>query len=138
MKNHFDTKQAASAEELFQALLEIRLGKERVGPLLEQLKTYVHRLEGGRRLLADCEQRAGMSLSDLRKTLRQVRDSAVRRQALTRKLGLRVEELEKIAEQAAEAGRQLRQVETDAGMSEQLPRETARGNEDGARAWQRA
>jgi RNA polymerase primary sigma factor len=138
VKTRFEQKLAASSEELFQALLEIRLGKERVGPILDQLKMYVHRLEGGRRLLADCEQRAGMSLSDLRKTLRQVRDSAVRRQALTRKLGLRAEELEKIADQATEAGRQLRQVETDAGMTEQLLRETVCEIEDGERAGEKA
>ncbi|MBC8133609.1 MAG: sigma-70 family RNA polymerase sigma factor, partial [Deltaproteobacteria bacterium] len=137
-KTRFEQKQAASAEELFQALLEIRLGKERVGPLLNQLKAYVHRLESGRRLLVDCEQRAGMSLSDLRKTLRQVRDSAVRRQAVTRKLGLRVEELEKIADQATEAARQVRQVETDAGMTDQLLRETVREIEDGERAGEKA
>ena len=88
--------------------------------------------------MVDCEQRAGMSLTELRKTLRQVRASAVRRQALTRKLGLRVEELEKIAEQAAEAGRQLRQVETDAGMTKQLLRETVREIDDGERAGERA
>jgi RNA polymerase primary sigma factor len=62
----------------------------------------------------------------------------VRRQALTRKLGLRVEELEKIAEQATEAGRQLRQVEADASMSEVLLRETVQEIEDGERAGEKA
>src|SRR6185295_17009978 len=63
---------------------------------------------------------------------------AIRRQALTRKLGLRVEELEKIAEQAAESGKQVRQVEGDAGMSETLLRETVREIEDGERAGEKA
>jgi RNA polymerase primary sigma factor len=138
VKTRFEQKVAASAEELFQALLEIRLSKERVGPILVQLKAYVQRLDRTKDMVLDCEQRAGMSLGDLRKTLRQVRTSVVRRQALTRKLGLRVEELEKIAEQAAEAARLLRQIEADAGMDELMLRETVTEIESGERAGERA
>ncbi|HEX2657401.1 MAG TPA: sigma-70 factor domain-containing protein, partial [Polyangia bacterium] len=134
IKARFDQKVAASSDELFQALLDIRLGKERVGPILEQLKTYVHRLDAASRQLQECEQRAGMSISELRKTLRQVRESPVRRQALTRKLGLRVEELEKIHEQSVEIARQLKQVEGDAGMDESMLRETVQEIADGERA----
>jgi len=138
VKARFEQKASASRDELFQALLDIRLSKERVGPILEQLKTYVHRLDASRRQTIDCEHRAGMSLSELRKTLKQVRASPVRRQALTRKLGLRVEELEKIFELSVEIGRQLRQVETDAGMDESALRETVQEIADGENAGERA
>jgi len=137
-KAEFEKKTAASSDELFQALLEIRLVKARVGPILDKLKAYVGRLNEGRRVLGDCERRAGMSLVELRKTLRQVHASPLRRQALTRKLGLRPEELEKIAEQSAEATRQLRQVETEAGMNEAMLSETVREIADGERAGGRA
>src|SRR3982751_5555431 len=83
IKARFDQKVQASSDELFQALLDIRLGKERVGPILEQLKAFVHPLDAATRQIQDCEQRAGMSISELRQTLRQVRESPVRRQALT-------------------------------------------------------
>jgi len=138
VKTRFDQKVAASSEELFQALLDIRLGKERVGPILDQLKMYVQRLDGCRRQINECEARAGMSLSELRKTVRQVRASPVRRQALTRKLGLRVEELEKILEQSVEYGRQLRQIESDAGMEEVMLRETVQEIADGEHAGEKA
>ena len=138
VKARFDQKVATSADELFQALLDIRLGKERVGPILDQLKSYVQRLDGCRRQINDCESRAGMSLSELRKTVRQVRASPVRRQALTRKLGLRVEELEKILEQSVELGRQLRQIESDAGMEEVMLRETVQEIADGEHAGEKA
>jgi RNA polymerase primary sigma factor len=94
---------------------------------------YVHRMNEGQRVIADCERRAGMSISELRKTLRQVRSSAVRRQAISRKLGLRVEDLEAAAEQAAEATRQIRLVETEAGMSEAMLTETVREIVEGER-----
>jgi RNA polymerase primary sigma factor len=138
LKAKFESKIAASAEELFQALLDIRLVKARVGPILDRLKAYVHRLDSSRRVIADCEQRAGMSIAELRKTLKQVRVSAVRRQALTRKLGLRAEELEQIANLASEARRQLQQVEIDAGMKEALLSETVQEIADGERAGTRA
>ena len=67
-----------------------------------------------------------------------MRASPLRRQALTRKLGLRAEELEKIADQAAEAKRQLAQVEADAGMNESMLSETVREITDGERAGGRA
>ncbi|MES1158094.1 MAG: hypothetical protein ABUL67_03235, partial [Haliangium ochraceum] len=133
-----EQKIAASADELFQALLEIRLSKERVGPILDQLKAYVHQMDASKRISMDCERRAGMGLAELKKTLRQVRESPVRRQALTRKLGLRVEELEIIAQQALEASKQIKTIEVQAGMSEVLVRETVKEIEDGERAGERA
>ncbi|MEO5766727.1 MAG: sigma-70 family RNA polymerase sigma factor [Polyangia bacterium] len=137
-KAQFEQKVAASSEELFQALLAVRLVKARVGPILDRLKDHVRRLEMGRRLVGDCEKRAGMSIKELRKTLRQVRSSPLRGQALTRKLGIRPEELEKIAEQATEAASQIRQVETDAGMDEQMLTETVREITEGERVGGRA
>ena len=133
-----EQKISASADELFQALLEIRLSKERVGPILDQLKAYVHQMDASKRISLECERRAGMSLSELRKTLRQVRESPVRRQALTRKLGLRAEELEAIAAQAQDAGKQIKGIEVQAGMSETVVRDTVREIEDGERAGEKA
>ena len=137
-KAKVDQEVARSADKLFQALLDIHLVKARIGPILERLKMYVHRLTNGWRTVADCEARAGMSLAELRKTLRQVRSSPLRRQALTRKLGLRADELEAIAEQAAEANRQIRQVEVETGTSEAILSETVREIADGERAGVRA
>jgi RNA polymerase primary sigma factor len=128
-----ERESTASAEELFQALLEVRFVKECIGAIRERLKAHVRRLEEGRRVIADCERRAGMSLAELRKTVRQVRSSPLRRQVLTRKLGLRAEELETIVEQAAEAHRQIRLVETAAGMTEATLAATAREIVDGER-----
>ncbi len=137
-KAKFDKAVTASADGLFQALLDIRLVKARIGPILERLKAYVDRLGDGARVIADCERRAGMTLPELRKTLRQVRSSPLRRQALTRKLGLRAEELEAIAEQAAEVNRKIREVEVEVGMDEAMLSETVREIGDGERTGVRA
>jgi RNA polymerase primary sigma factor len=119
-------------------LLDIRLVKERIVPILARLKAYDLRLEGRRGVIADCDRRAGMSISDLRKTLRQMRSSPLRRQHLTLKLGLRADELETIAEQATEAARRIRQVEAESGMTEGMLGETVREIADGERTAERA
>ena len=132
-KAEHDKELARSADKVFQALQDIRLVKARIPPILDRLKVYVQRLSEGLRVIADCERRAGMTVVELRKTLRQVRSSPVRRQAISRKLGLRVEDLEIAAEQAAEAARQIRVVETEAGMSEAMLSETVRDIVEGER-----
>jgi RNA polymerase primary sigma factor len=138
VKAKFEQEVARGADGLFQALLDLRLVKARIGPILERLKAYVHRLGDGARVIAECERRAGMSVAEIRKTLRQVRSSPLRRQALTRQLGLRAEELEAIAEQAAEVSRQIRQVEDEAGMNEAMLSETVREIADGERTGAKA
>ncbi|HEX2660353.1 MAG TPA: sigma-70 family RNA polymerase sigma factor, partial [Polyangia bacterium] len=132
-KAEHEKELARSAEKVFQALQDIRLVKARIPPILERLKVYVHRMAEGQRIIAECERRSGMSISELRKTLRQVRSSPVRRQAISRKLGLRVEDLETSAEQAAEATRQIRLVEDEAGMSEAMLNETVADIVEGER-----
>jgi RNA polymerase primary sigma factor len=137
-KAKFDQEVTASSDGVFQALLDVRLVKARIGPILDRLKGYVRRMSEGARVIADCEDRAGMTVAELKKTLRQVHASPLRRQVLTRKLGLRVEELETIAERAAVAHREIRQVEAEAGMSEaalnEIVGEIVDGERTGARA----
>jgi len=130
----FDRDNSASAEELFQALLAIRLVKERIVPIRERLKGHRRRLELARRIIADCERRAGMSVGELARTIRQVRSSPVRRAALARKFGLRASELEVIGEEAAAARQMIRKVEADAGMDEASLDEAAQEIIEGERA----
>ena len=137
-KAEFEKEIARSSEKLFQALQDIRLVKARIPPILDRLKMYVHRLSDGLRVIADCERRAGMTIAELKKTLRQVRSSPLRRQAMSRKLGLRAEDLEAAADQAAEAMRQIRLVEEEAGMSEAMLSETVREIADGERTGTKA
>jgi len=113
-----DRENGASAEELFQALLAVRLVKERIVPIRERLKGHMRRLQAGRMIVADCERRAGMSVAELATTRRQKRSSPLRRGPLARKVGLSAEELEAIGEEAAEARRMIRKVEAEVGMDE--------------------
>ncbi len=120
--------------EMFEALQELRLNKKQIDRIVARLKSYVTRIEAANREVVDCESRSGMSLREFRKTLREIRGSAVRQRAVEKKLGIRAEELEELAKVVANGQRKIKMVEEEAGLSETVLRETVREVQDGERA----
>jgi RNA polymerase primary sigma factor len=117
--------------QMFEALQELRLNKKQIDRIVARLKSYVTRIEGANREVNDCEGRSGMSLREFRKTLREIRGSAVRQRAVEKKLGIRAEELEELAKVVANAQKKIKIVEEEAGLSESVLRDTVREIQDG-------
>jgi RNA polymerase primary sigma factor len=128
------TELAGLKSEMFEALQELRLHKKQIDRIVARLKSYVTRIEAANREVADCESRSGMSLREFRKTLREIRGSAVRQRAVEKKLGIRAEELEELAKVVANGQRKIKLVEEEAGLSEAVLRDTVREVQDGERA----
>jgi RNA polymerase primary sigma factor len=120
--------------EMFEALQELRLNKKQIDRIVARLKSYVTRIEAANREIGECEQRAGMSLREFKRTLREIRGSAVRQRAVEKKLGLRAEELEELAKVVATGQKKIKLVEDEALMSENLLAGTVREIQDGERA----
>jgi RNA polymerase primary sigma factor len=120
--------------QMFEALQELRLNKKQIDRIVARLKSYVTRIEAANREVGDCESRSGMSLREFRKTLREIRGSAVRARAMEKKLGIRVEELEELAKVVANAQKKIKLVEDEAGLSETVLRDTVREVQDGEHA----
>ena len=116
---------------MFEALQELRLNKKQIDRIVARLKSYVTRIEAANREVSDCEGRSGMSLREFRKTLREIRGSAVRQRAVEKKLGIRAEELEELAKVVANAQKKIKIVEEEAGLSESVLRDTVREIQDG-------
>ena len=133
-----DEKLKKASEELFEGLQEIRLHKDQVGPLLSKLKSFVERLDRCRGTIAEVERRAGMTVSEMKGILKDLKQSPAKRAAVIKKLGVVPEELERLARVAADALRDLKVIEDEAGMSEQILRETVQEIEDGERAGEKA
>jgi RNA polymerase primary sigma factor len=133
-----DEKLKKASEELFEGLQEIRLHKDQVGPLLSKLKSFVERLDRCRGTMAEVERRAGMTVSEMKGILKDLKQSPAKRAAVIKKLGVVPEELERLARVAADAQRDLKVIEDEAGMSEQILRETVQEIEDGERAGEKA
>jgi RNA polymerase primary sigma factor len=117
--------------QMFEALQELRLNKKQIDRIVARLKSYVTRIEAANREVNDCEGRSGMSLREFRKTLREIRGSAVRQRAVEKKLGIRADELEELAKVVANAQKKIKIVEEEAGLSETVLRDTVREIQDG-------
>jgi RNA polymerase primary sigma factor len=118
-------------QEMFEELTDLRLNKKQIDRIVAKLKAFVSRVEAANREVADCEAKAGMSLRDFRKTLREIRGSTLRQRAVEKKLGIRAEELEELARLIAASQKRVMQVEEEAKLPEDLLRDTVREILDG-------
>jgi len=85
-------------QEMIGALQTMRLNRKQIDLVSSaRLKGLVSRIEAAQREIADCEQRAGMPERSFRKTLREIRSSSLRQRAVSKKLGLRPDEIEDLA-----------------------------------------
>ncbi len=122
---------AEHKQGMFEALQELRMNKKQIDRIVMSLKAFVTRVEAANREISDCEARAGMSLREFRKTLREVRSSALRQRVVAKKLGIRAEELEELSKVVANAQKKIKKVEEEAGLSENVLRETVAEIQDG-------
>jgi RNA polymerase primary sigma factor len=125
-------------QELLDALQELRLNKKQIDRIVVRLKGLVSRIESARREIVDCEQRAGMNEKEFKKTLREIRASPLRQRAVAKKLGVRAEELEEIAEVIANARKKVKKIEEEATLDESSLRGTVREIQDGERQAEQA
>ena len=112
--------------------------RQQIDRIVARLKGLVSRIEAAQHEIAGCEQRAGMPQRGLRKTLREIRSSPLRRRAVAKKLGLRPDEIEELAKVIDNAKKKVKKVEDEATMTEQLLRETVREIQDGERQAEQA
>ncbi len=125
-------------QEILDALQEMRLNKKQIDKIVLKLKAFVTRIEQANREIIDCEHKAGMSLREFRKTLREIRTSPLRQRAVAKKLGIRAEEIEDMSRVIAAAQKKVKKVEEEAKLSEDVLRDTVREIQDGERMAEKA
>jgi RNA polymerase primary sigma factor len=111
-------------QEILDALQEMRLHKKQIGKIVAMLKGFVERVEQAHREIAAREAKLGLSLKEFLKTLREIRSSPLRQRAVSKKLGLRPDEIEETAQVIANARKKIKQVEEEAKLGEAVLRET--------------
>ena len=125
-------------QEILDALQEMRLNKKQIDKIVIKLKGFVTRIEQANHEIIDCEHKAGMSLREFRKTLREIRTSPLRQRAVAKKLGIRAEEIEDMSRVIAAAQKKVKKVEEEAKLSEDVLRDTVREIQDGERMAEKA
>jgi RNA polymerase primary sigma factor len=123
----------AMKQEMLDAVLAMRLSKKQIDRIVTRLKGLVLRIDAAQREIATCEQRARMSQQVFRKTVREIRSSPLRERAVARRLGLHPGEIAELAKVIEDARKKIRNVETEASMTEKILRETVREIRDGER-----
>jgi RNA polymerase primary sigma factor len=117
--------------EILDALQEMRLKKKQIDKIVFMLKEFVERIERATREIAGCEEKSGLSLKEFRKTLREIRSSPLRQRAVTKKLGIRPDEVEEMSRVIATAQKRIKRVEDEAKLTEDALRATVREIQDG-------
>jgi RNA polymerase primary sigma factor len=110
--------------EILDALHAMRFKKKQIDEIVLKLKSFFERIEQAHREITDCERRSGLSLKELRKTLREIRSSPLRQRAVAKKLGIRSEEIEGMSQVIATAQKRIEEVEGEAKLAEGDLRET--------------
>jgi RNA polymerase primary sigma factor len=125
-------------QEILDALQEMRLSKKQIDKIVLRLKEFVERVDQAQREILGCEQRSGLSLKEFIKTLREIRSSPLRQRVVGKKLGLRVDEIEAMAQVIAAARRKIKKVEEEARQTQSVLRETVSEIQNGERMAEKA
>ena len=125
-------------QEILDALQEMRFNKKQIDKIVLKLKEFVERIEQANREIIDCEHKSGLSLREFRKTLREIRSSPLRQRAVSKKLGIRADEIEEMSKVIQNAQKKVKRVEEEAKLTEGVLRDTVNEIQDGERMAEKA
>ncbi|HEY5922437.1 MAG TPA: RNA polymerase sigma factor RpoD [Kofleriaceae bacterium] len=128
----------ANRAQMFEELSDLRLNKPTVDRIVAQLKNIIVKLDKAEAEVKECERRAGMSGSEIRKTLREMRANPTRARAVGKKTMLTVADFEEMEEQIKTAMRKVAAIEQEARATAPDLRSTYRDLHEGERMADRA
>ncbi len=128
----------ANRGQMFEELSDLRLNKPTVDRIVAQLKNLIIKLDKAEAEVRECERRCGMSASDIRKTLREMRASSARARAVGKKMMMTVVDFEAMEEQIKTAMRKVAVIEEEARTTSADLRATFRDLHEGERMADRA
>jgi len=105
-------------EAMAETLAEVKLNKRQIERIIENLRSFIDRVEAVERELRDMERRTGYAMKDLKPLLREVEDEGKpgqqARKTLRKAGGLTDEELLEMARSVVAAPRKIKRVEEEA------------------------
>jgi RNA polymerase primary sigma factor len=114
-------------------LAALRLRESVIAAIVAQVKSLAGEIDAAQKQISDCEQKAGMSASDLRDLLRQASRSPVRARLLERKLGYTLADLQYIDIEIRAARRRLATLEARGQVTGAVQRRICNAVLDGER-----
>ena len=114
----------ANKDVMFEELSDLRLNKQTVERIVATLKGLVQKLDRAEADAKACEERAGMSVKDIRKNLREMKASPQKASTLAKKIGLELEELEDMDRAIKSSQKKVKALEEESGTSTASLRQT--------------
>ncbi|MGE0550021.1 MAG: RNA polymerase sigma factor RpoD, partial [Kofleriaceae bacterium] len=124
--------------QMFEELSDLRLNKPTVDRIVAQLKNIIIKMDKAELEVRECERKAGMPASEIRKTLREMRANPARARAVGKKMMLTVADFEEMEEQIKQAMRKVAVIEEEARGNATELRSTYRDLHEGERMADRA
>jgi RNA polymerase primary sigma factor len=128
----------ANRAQMFEELSDLRLNKPTVDRIVLQLKNIIVKLDKAEAEVRECERRAAMTASEIRKTLREMRASPARARAVGKKTMLTIADFEEMEEMIKTAMRKVAVIEEEARATAPDLRSTFRDLHEGERMADRA
>ena len=125
-------------QEAFDLLSELRINKKQIDRIVNKLKGLVGRIEKADVGLAYIENRTGLSLTEVRKCIREAKKSLAVERRLTKKYNLRIDELFEFERRLKDTAREFKEVELEAELSLAELRKTYMEIAEGERMAERA
>jgi RNA polymerase primary sigma factor len=130
--------QKANRAQMFEDLSDLRLNKPTVDRIVLQLKNIIVKLDKAEAEVRECERRAAMTASEIRKTLREMRASPARARAVGKKTMMTIADFEEMEEMIKTAMRKVAVIEEEARATAPDLRSTFRDLHEGERMADRA
>jgi RNA polymerase primary sigma factor len=130
-------KRAASPKtrtQVVDALLGLRLHQKHIDTIVFKLKDLLGRIERAHGEIAACEDRSALSAKSFGRAVREMRASPLRQRAVSRRLGLRPDEIEQMSGAIAHARQKIKTVEKEAQATSSTLRATVHAIEEAERA----
>ena len=124
--------------DMFELLSELRINKKQIDRIVRQLKGLIGRIEKSETETSEIAERTGMSVTEVRRTIREARRSPKDEARIVKKLGIKLDELQEMERQLKESQRELKSVEEVADISVDALRKTYYEIAEGERMAERA
>src|SRR3954453_5185450 len=128
----------ANRAQMFEELSDLRLNKPTVDRIVAQLKNIIIKLDKAEQEIRECERRAGMPASEIRKTLREMRANPARARAIGKKMMMTLPYFEEMEEIIKTAMRKVVVVEEESRSTAPELRSTFRDLHESQRRADRA
>ncbi|MBE7448563.1 MAG: RNA polymerase sigma factor RpoD [Kofleriaceae bacterium] len=125
-------------DQMFEDLSDLRLSKPTVDRIVAQLKNLILKLDKAEAEIRECERRVGLSATELRKLLREMKASPAKARAVGKKTQLTIADFEEMEEQIKNGGRKIAVLEDEAKTNAPELRSTYRDMSEGERMAERA